>query len=122
MPWFTVSSTSVSAEDAESIKDYILSGGSFNDVAIPVMFIKCLLDVETLKLFTPPLTKVIEENKALHSACMIMDTLRAVVMGRVPKRAQLTRVLNWIRKSNVMGARGKNKITFSAGLMLDLKQ
>ena len=43
MPWFIVSSTSVSKEDAELIKDYILSGGSFNDVAIPVMFIKCLM-------------------------------------------------------------------------------
>ena len=60
MPWFMVSSTSVSAEDQESIMDYILSGGSFNNVAIPVMFIKCLLDVETLKLFRPALTKAIE--------------------------------------------------------------
>ena len=85
MPWFTVSSTSVSTEDTESIMDYILSGGSFNDVAIPVMFIKRLLDVETLKLFTPALTKAIEYDKAPHSARTILDTLRAVVMGRVPR-------------------------------------
>ena len=84
MPWCTVSSTLVSAEDAEPIKDYILSGGSFNDVAIPTMFIKCLMDIETLKLFTPALTKAIEEDKVPPSACTIVDTLRAVVMGRVP--------------------------------------
>ena len=59
MPWFTVSSTLVSAEDAESIKDYIISRGSFNDVMIPTMFIKRLMDIETLKLFMPILTKVI---------------------------------------------------------------
>ena len=104
MPWFTVSSTSVSAEDGESIKDYILSGGSFNNVAIPVIFIKRLLDIETLKLFTPALTKAIEVDKAPHSVCIIVDTLRAVVIGRVPKRARLTRFLNRIRTNNVMGA------------------
>ena len=51
------------------------------------MFIKRLMDVETLKLFTPALTKEIEVDKAPHSARTIVDTLRAVVMGRVPKRA-----------------------------------
>ena len=83
MPWFTVLSTSVSAEDAESINDYILSRGSFNDVAIPTMFIKRLMDVKTLKLFMPALTKAIEVDKAPHYARTIVDTLRAVVMGRV---------------------------------------
>ena len=64
MPWFTVSSTFMSTEDAESIKDYIISRGSFNDVMIPTMFIKCLMDVKTLKLFMPILTKEIEVDKA----------------------------------------------------------
>ena len=75
----------VSAEDAESIKDHILSKGGFNDVAIPTMLIKRLMDVETLKLFMPALTKAIEEDKAPHCAHTIVDTLRAVVMGRVPR-------------------------------------
>ena len=45
--------------------DYINSGGSFNDVAIPVMYIKCLMDTEMLKLFNPALTKAIEDENAL---------------------------------------------------------
>ena len=81
MPWFTVSSTLVSAEDAESFNDYILSGGSFNDMAIPTMFIKRLMEVKTLKLFMPALTKAIEVDKAPHCARSIVDTLRAVVIG-----------------------------------------
>ena len=84
MPWFRVSSTSVSAEDQASIMDFINSGGSFNDVAILVMYIKHLMDVETLKLFTPALTKLIDYDKAPHCAHTIVNTLRAVVMGRVP--------------------------------------
>ena len=53
MPWYTVSSTSVSAEDAESINEYINSGDGFTDVATPLIYIKHLLDVETLKLYMP---------------------------------------------------------------------
>ena len=68
MPWYTVASTSVSAEDAESIKDYIVSGGSFSDVMIPTMFIKRLMDVETLKLFTPTLTKAVNEGAPIALA------------------------------------------------------
>ena len=90
-------------------------------MATPLIYIKRLLDVETLKLYVPALTKAIEE-KAPHSARTMVDTLHAVVMGRVPKRARLTKVLNRIRTQNVMGARGENTITFSEGLMFDLKQ
>ena len=117
IPWYRVLSTSVSAEDAESITNYINSGGSFNDIATPLIYIKRLLDVEILKLYVPALTKAIEE-KAPHSARTMEDTLRAVVMGRVPKRARLTKVLNRIRTQNVMGAQGENTITYSEGLML----
>ena len=80
------------------------------------------MDVETLKLFTPALTKAIEIDKAPHFARMIVDTLRVVVMGRVPRRAWLTKDLQRIRTSNAMGARGENTITFSEGLMFDLTQ
>ena len=66
--------------------------------------------METLKLYMPALTKAIEE-KAPHSARMMVDTLHAVVMGRVPKRARLTRVLNRIRTNNMMGVWGENTIT-----------
>ena len=95
-PWFTVTSTSVSAEDQESITDYLNSGGHFTDVAIPVIYIKRLIDNETLKIFMPALTKAIGDNQP-HTTHTIVDTFRAVVMGRVPQRARLTKVLNCIR-------------------------
>ena len=53
MPWYTVSSTSVSTEDAEIITDYINSGSGFTDMATPLIYIERLLDVETLKLYVP---------------------------------------------------------------------
>ena len=68
MPWFTVSSTLVSAEDAESIKDYNVSGGSFSEMMIPTIFIKCLMDVETLKLFTPALIKAVNKGSPIALA------------------------------------------------------
>ena len=79
------------------------------------------MDKETLKIFMPTLTKAIGENRP-HSTCTIVDTLCAVVMGRVPKRARLTKVLNHIRTNNMMGDHGENTITFSEGLMFDLHQ
>merc|ERR1712115_354770 len=53
---------------------------------------------------------------------MIVDNLRAVIMGRVPRCAELKKVLQQIRTSNAMGSRGENTITFSEGLMFDLEQ
>ena len=61
------------------------------------------MDVETLKHFMPALTKAIEVDKAPHYPRTIVDTVRTVVMGRVPRRAWLTKVLQRIRTSNAMG-------------------
>ena len=59
-PWFTVQSTGVSAEEQDCITDYINSGGSYSDVQTPVIFIKRLMDRETLRAFLPALDKAIE--------------------------------------------------------------
>ena len=72
MPWYTLASTSVSAEDTESITDYINSGGISNDLRVVTMYIMKLMDVETLKLFTPALTIAIEE-RAPHYARTIVE-------------------------------------------------
>ena len=58
-PWFTVGSTSVPAEEKEAISDYLNSGGDFNNVAVPVIYIKRLFDNETLKIFLPSLNEVV---------------------------------------------------------------
>ena len=121
MPWYTVASTSVSAEDAESIKDYIDSGGSFNDVYVPTMYIKKIMDMETLKLFTLALKKAIEGG-APQCPRRIVDTLQSVVMGRVPRRACLTKVFQRSWTSNIMGSKGENTITSLEALMFELEQ
>ena len=91
------------------------------DVAVLVIYIKRLMDHKTLKIFMPALTKAIGEGKP-HSTCTIVDTLCDVVLSRMPKRARLTKVLQRIKTNNVMGDRGENLITFSEGLMRDLRQ
>ena len=87
-PWFTVTSTSVSADDRDCITDYLNSGGVFNDVPIPVIYIKRLMDHEMLKIFLPALTKAIAEEQP-HTTRNIVDCLSDVVMSRVPKGAQV---------------------------------
>ena len=59
-PWYTVQSTGIPAEEQECITDYLNSGGSFSNVQTPVIFIKRLLDHETLRAFLPTLDKAIE--------------------------------------------------------------
>ena len=86
MPWYNVSCTMVSAEDTESIRDYITSGGPFTDIAIPYIYVKKLMCTETLKLFDKALTKAINEGSP-NCAQTIVDTLQTVIMGRVPCRA-----------------------------------
>ena len=100
-PWFTVGSTSVSAEDKEAISDYLNSGGDFKDVATPVIYIKRLFDHETLKVFMPSLTEAIGQNKP-HCTCTIVECICDVVMSRVPLRARWTKVLNRIKTNNAM--------------------
>ena len=77
--------------------------------------------VETLKLFNMALTKA-NEGGAPHCPRTIVDTLHSVVMGRVPRRARLTRVLQRSRMSNQMGSKGKQAITFSEALLFELEQ
>ena len=47
-PWYWGMDMTVSAEDAESIRDYIMSGGPFQDVAVPYMYVKKIMCQETL--------------------------------------------------------------------------
>ena len=101
--------------------DYLNSGGEFKDVTILVIYIKHLMDHETLKIFMPSLTKAIGEDQP-HTTRTIVDSLCNVVMSRVPKRARLTKVLQRIKTNNVMGDHGENTITFSEGFMRDLHQ
>merc|ERR1712115_618396 len=120
-PWFTVGSTSVSAEDKEAISDYLNSGGNFKDVATLVIYIKRLFDHETLKVFMPSLTEAVGQDKP-HCTCTIVECICDVVMSRVPRRARLTRVLNRIKSNNYIGDLGEHMLTFSEGLMHDLHQ
>ena len=90
MSWYRVTNTTVSAENAEKIRDYITSGGSFTDVTILYMYVKMLMCTETLKLFDKALTKAINDGSP-HCAQTIVDTLRTVIMGCVPCRTRLSR-------------------------------
>ena len=83
-PWYRVTDTTVSIEDTESIRDCITLGGSFTDVAVPYMYIKKLMCTETLKLFDKALTKAIDGGSP-HCARTIVNTLRAIIIGRVPR-------------------------------------
>ena len=117
--WFTMASTCVSAEESESTTDYINSGGNFSDIAVPVIYIKCLMDHETLKVFMPALTKAIGKGIS-HCTRTIVDTLSDVVLTHMPKRARLTRLLQRIKTNKIRGDHGENLITYSEGLFRDL--
>merc|ERR1711873_378164 len=68
--------------------DYINSGGPFSDVSGPVIYIKRLMDQETLRAFMPPLNKAIGEGKT-HCTRTIVDTLSNIILTHMPKRGRL---------------------------------
>ena len=74
---------------------------------------------ETLKLYDKALNKALSEG-APHSAKTIVDTLRAVVMNRVPRRAHLTKVLQRSEKRNQMVEMGQHVMTFTENLLFEL--
>ena len=101
--------------------DYINSGGPFSDVSGPVIYIKRLMDHETLRAFMPALDKAIGEGKT-HCTRTIVDTLSNVILTRMPKRGRLTRLFQKNKTVNAMGDRGKNLMTYSEGLIRDLHE
>ena len=109
-PWYTVQSTGVSCEEQVILIDYIESGGTFNDVKIPVKFIKRLLDYETLRMFLPALDKAVEGGAA-HSAKTIVSTLNTLLVNRMPKRGRLTRFFQRNKLVNQMGNMGEHLVT-----------
>ena len=59
-PGNKIQSTGIPAEEYDCITNYLNSGGQFTDVSTPVIFIKRLMDHETLRAFLPALDKAIE--------------------------------------------------------------
>merc|ERR1712240_45095 len=116
-----VQSTGVSCEEQVKLIDYIESGGSFNDVQIPVKFIKRLLDYETLRMFLPALDKAIEGG-ASHSAKTIVSTLNTLLVNRMPKRGRLTRFFQRNKLVNQMGNMGEHLVTYSESLIRELQE
>merc|ERR1712240_233800 len=116
-----VQSTGVSCEEQVKLIDYIESGGSFNDVQIPVKFIKRLLDYETLRMFLPALDKAIEGG-ASHSAKTIVSTLNTLLVNRMPKRGRLTRFFQRNKLINQMGNMGEHLVTYSESLIRELQE
>merc|ERR1712215_106252 len=121
-PWYSVGSTSIPSEERDAISDYINSGGAFNHVSVPTIYIKRLFCPETLKVFLPLLEDAVKDNKRDHNTQTIVDCIVEVVMSRVPRRARLKIVVNRIKASNCMGDLGENMLSFSEGLMYDLHQ
>ena len=58
-PWYKVTDTNVTAEDAKCIYDYITSDGLFQDLMVLYMYVKQLMDQRTLNLFYKTLKKVL---------------------------------------------------------------
>ena len=101
-PWYSVGSTSVPSEERDAISDYINSGGAFNHVSVPTIYIKRLFCAETLKVFLPLLDDAVKNKNRDHNTQTIVDCIVEVVMSRVPRRARLKIVLNRIKSSNCM--------------------
>ena len=68
----------------------------------PVIYIKRLMDHETLRAFMPALDKAIEEGKT-HCTRTIVDTLSNVILTRMPKRAALPSNSRKIKLSTLWG-------------------
>ena len=90
-------------------------------MAIPIKYIKRLMDHETLRAFMPALDEAIGEGKT-HCTRTIVDTLSNVVLTCMPKRACLTRLFQRTKTINALGDRSENLMTYSEGLIRDLHQ
>ena len=85
-----MTATSVKTEDAEAIKDYLMSGGPFSDIMVPQMYIKKLFDADSLLMFDIALETELAKG-APHKVKILMDTLRKMVLNQIPRKARLTK-------------------------------
>merc|ERR1712120_128757 len=105
----------------DAISDYLNSGGDFNNVSTPTIYIKKLFDAETLKVFLPLLHDAINNQKRDPNTKTIVECIVEVVMSRVPRRARLATVLNRVKTSNCMGDLAeKDNLPFSIMNCVDI--
>ena len=84
-------------------------------MSTPVIFIKRLMDHETLRAFLPTL------DKAVKGACHIAP-LNNIIVARMPKRSRLTKLFQKNKTVNAMGDRGQHLMTYSETLIRDLHE
>merc|ERR1711989_203169 len=69
--------------------DYLNSGGDFNNVSTPTIYIKKLFDAETLKSYIPLLHDAVNNQKRDPNTKTIVECIVEVVMSRLPRIADL---------------------------------
>ena len=120
-PWYKISETTAKSEDIEAISDYLLSGGQFIDIQVPIMYLKKLFDTDSLILYNAAVIAKLTAGVPPQIKTLV-DALREILLGRIPRRARLINMIDRPMKINQMGDEGQNLHSFSEGLILDMEQ
>ena len=78
-PWWKISDTVARAEDLEALSDYLYSGGLFNDIEQPIMYMKKILDKDSLISFRAALNLRINRDKANPIIKLLVETLKDMI-------------------------------------------
>ena len=76
------------------------------------MFIKKLFDTDSLLMFDTALQAEIAKG-APQTVKLLIDTLRKMVLNRIPRHACFTRQLERVEKNNQMGDSDEHMMTFT---------
>ena len=75
------------------ISDYLLSGGHFTDIEFPIMYLKKIIDTDSLINFKAAMTIKINSG-ADPNIKTLVDVLREMILVRIPRRARLIKMID----------------------------
>ena len=108
-------------EDIDAISDYLLSGGSFTDIEVPIMYLKKVMDKDSLINFRAAVTAKINRGADPYIKTLV-DALKEMVLARIPCQARLIKMIDHPMMVNRMGDKGAKMDSFTVGLVLDTDQ
>ena len=121
LPIWTTSDTLADPKDLEMVTDYLYSGGTWQNIEQPFMYMKKLMDRNTLTGYRKLLDKRLNEPRVKPSLALLVTTLQAFIQARVPRRSRLTQQFERVFKVGQMGKDGSCVDTFTDQLLLDME-
>ena len=114
-PWILASTQAIPYSQITTMRMWLESGGTFQDVEEPIRYLKTLLDMPTFQSYRLAIDARIATataNGTQVTVDMLIDTLNTLVPDRMPLSNRRVKYLRRAAKTGQMGSRGSRVVEF----------